>query len=127
MIVTKPAYPLAEISGAAEVLRELLSFACVRIEIAGSIRRQQPTCHDIEIVAIPRLTSITEPATYDHPAAHLDRRARHIRPMGNETAPERIVEHSGAAGTVSLVGAESVEDVHQRWAEACVASQEAPA
>lgn len=40
------------------MLRALLEPACERIVIAGSIRRQVPSCHDIEIVAIPKLRTI---------------------------------------------------------------------
>lgn len=29
--------------------------ACERIEIAGSVRRQKPVCHDIDIVAVPKI------------------------------------------------------------------------
>jgi DNA polymerase (family X) len=32
----------------------LISRACDRIEIAGSIRRKRPSVHDVDIVAIPR-------------------------------------------------------------------------
>jgi DNA polymerase/3'-5' exonuclease PolX len=41
---------------AAEALIDLLADSCDRIEIAGSIRRRKPVVHDIEIVAIPRIT-----------------------------------------------------------------------
>jgi DNA polymerase/3'-5' exonuclease PolX len=39
---------------AATALRDLLLPACERIEIAGSVRRQKPVVHDLEIVAISR-------------------------------------------------------------------------
>lgn len=39
----------------AEKLRAALMPACARIEIAGSLRRQQPQVKDIEIVAIPKV------------------------------------------------------------------------
>jgi hypothetical protein len=42
--------------GMAEALVDLLSPACVRIEIAGSVRRQKAKPNDIEIVAVPKLT-----------------------------------------------------------------------
>lgn len=35
-------------------LRASLSHACEQIEIAGSVRRNSPLVHDIELVAIPR-------------------------------------------------------------------------
>lgn len=44
----------------AEVLVEYLRPACIRIEIAGSVRRGKPEVKDIEILAIPDL-SITPP------------------------------------------------------------------
>jgi DNA polymerase/3'-5' exonuclease PolX len=52
--------PLAAARAVAVALRELLEPACVRIEIAGSIRRRKATVGDLELVAIPRL--VPEPA-----------------------------------------------------------------
>ena len=43
-----------EILPIAESIKALLAPHCVRIEIAGSIRRKKPECRDIEIVAIPK-------------------------------------------------------------------------
>lgn len=37
----------------AEAIVKKLSPYCSRIEVAGSIRRQMPQCHDIDIVLIP--------------------------------------------------------------------------
>lgn len=45
--------PLSVIQPIAEQLRDHLAPFCARIEIAGSIRRQQATVGDIELVAIP--------------------------------------------------------------------------
>lgn len=45
--------PLAIVTPVAVKLRDTLAQACVRIEIAGSVRRQVPTISDIELVAIP--------------------------------------------------------------------------
>lgn len=39
----------------AEEWVEVLKPTCDRIEIAGSVRRQKPEVHDIEIVAVPRV------------------------------------------------------------------------
>lgn len=39
-------------------LRELLAPGCARIAIAGSVRRQKPVVHDIELVAVPRIETI---------------------------------------------------------------------
>jgi DNA polymerase/3'-5' exonuclease PolX len=43
---------------AAEALVKHLRPACVRIEIAGSIRREKPEVKDIEILAVPDLTPV---------------------------------------------------------------------
>lgn len=43
---------------AAEIVRELAPF-CQRIEVAGSIRRGKPDPHDIEILAVPDLATVT--------------------------------------------------------------------
>jgi DNA polymerase/3'-5' exonuclease PolX len=45
--------PLEYARGMAGALVDLLSPACVRIEIAGSVRRQKDRPNDIEIVAVP--------------------------------------------------------------------------
>lgn len=45
---------LRDILPIAEKCRMVLSPFCVRIEIAGSVRRQNPECNDIELVCIPR-------------------------------------------------------------------------
>ena len=47
--------PLSTATSAANALVRTLEPACVQIEIAGSIRRQQDTVGDIELVAIPKL------------------------------------------------------------------------
>lgn len=44
----------------AEELVGLLTPACERIEIAGSIRRGKPNPKDIEVVAIPKLVPVTD-------------------------------------------------------------------
>lgn len=45
---------LQEIEIIAERVKELLAPHCIRIQIAGSIRRKKEDCNDIEIVAIPK-------------------------------------------------------------------------
>jgi len=47
-----PRRPLAQMRATAETLADALRPLCARIEIAGSIRRQCPTCGDIELCAI---------------------------------------------------------------------------
>lgn len=46
---------LEEAEALAEHYKHQLEFVCERIEIAGSVRRQKPEVHDIELVAIPKL------------------------------------------------------------------------
>lgn len=47
--------PLAEAQALAESLRDLLSASCVRLEIAGSVRRRRETIGDLELVAVPKM------------------------------------------------------------------------
>ena len=54
---TERRWPLAEALPIAQRLRTRLSCACARIEIAGSIRRCKRDVGDVELLAIPRLTS----------------------------------------------------------------------
>jgi DNA polymerase/3'-5' exonuclease PolX len=46
--------------GMAGALVDLLAPACVRIEIAGSVRRQKPCPNDIEIMAVPIVATFTQ-------------------------------------------------------------------
>jgi DNA polymerase/3'-5' exonuclease PolX len=48
--------PLALARAVAEEARARLAPACVRLEIAGSIRRGRPDVADVELVAVPRVT-----------------------------------------------------------------------
>ena len=52
--------PLAYAQDMANALVELLAPACERIEIAGSVRRLKPEPNDIEIVAVPRIETVTQ-------------------------------------------------------------------
>jgi DNA polymerase/3'-5' exonuclease PolX len=47
--------PLREAEALADELLTLLRPACIRLEVAGSIRRRKPDCGDVELVAIPKL------------------------------------------------------------------------
>lgn len=53
MSATAERIPLAEAERIAAELVELLRPACVRIEVAGSVRRRRPDVGDLDIVAIP--------------------------------------------------------------------------
>lgn len=55
-----PKRPRAEMESLAWELRHLLDRACVRIEVAGSIRRQVKEVGDIELVAIPKIETYKE-------------------------------------------------------------------
>lgn len=46
----------------AEALRAELAPACARVEIAGSVRRQKPIVHDLELVLISHTVTRSEPA-----------------------------------------------------------------
>ncbi len=51
-------YPRARIYEIAGVLVERLELLCYKISTAGSLRRHRPECHDIDLVAIPRLAPV---------------------------------------------------------------------
>lgn len=57
MSATLTRIPLERAREIAWEVLALLGPWCVRIEIAGSIRRQRPTCGDVELVCIPKLQS----------------------------------------------------------------------
>lgn len=50
----------AEAKRLADQLLAELAPVCERIEIAGGVRREKPECHDIELVAIPRMEPIKD-------------------------------------------------------------------
>lgn len=54
------AVDLATAAAIAGELRGRLALGCERIAIAGSIRRQKPQVHDIELVAVPRIDAVTD-------------------------------------------------------------------
>jgi DNA polymerase/3'-5' exonuclease PolX len=56
----KTRIPLVEAEGIAQKIVAILSPACERIEIAGSIRRKRPDVGDIEIVAIPKMLPVVD-------------------------------------------------------------------
>jgi DNA polymerase/3'-5' exonuclease PolX len=56
-VTPKTRVPLALAAAIAEEARVGLAPACVRLEIAGSIRRGRADVGDVELVAVPRLTA----------------------------------------------------------------------
>jgi DNA polymerase/3'-5' exonuclease PolX len=52
--------PLALAEAVAQEALEALASACLRIEVAGSIRRRRPDVADIELVAVPRTAPILD-------------------------------------------------------------------
>lgn len=54
MAITPTRLPLARAQQLANAVRDELAPGCVRIEIAGSIRRRKPDVGDLELVAIPK-------------------------------------------------------------------------
>lgn len=61
MSETKVRRSLSQVLPAAEELKRMLAPACVRIEIAGSLRRLRPTIADIELVCIPKIERQVQP------------------------------------------------------------------
>jgi DNA polymerase/3'-5' exonuclease PolX len=57
----KPRFPHAKAMALARKIVEELKPACMRIEIAGSLRRRKPDVGDIEILYIPRKTRVRDP------------------------------------------------------------------
>lgn len=55
--MTKTLMPLADAEAAACALLDKLAPYCMRLDIAGSIRRKKPQIADIELVAIPRMAA----------------------------------------------------------------------
>lgn len=49
-----PKKPLAEAERVARAIVDTLAPACLRIEIAGSVRRRRPEVSDIELVVVPK-------------------------------------------------------------------------
>ena len=48
--------PLAMAEQVAQAIVHELAYGCMRIEVAGSVRRRRPQVHDLELVAVPRIT-----------------------------------------------------------------------
>lgn len=79
----KTKLPLAQAAFAARRLQTELAPYCVRIEIAGSIRRRKAAVGDIELVAIPKVDHTERRDLFGHVVAtrahnHLD---EHLREM----------------------------------------------
>lgn len=85
----------------AEDLLAQLSSACVRIEIAGSLRRRKPEPKDIELVAIPAIghyavRDLFDHVVEEHPINHLEEAVLTLLDLGQwEFDPE--VRRNGPA------------------------------
>lgn len=69
-----PRIPYADALAIAQELMASITPACVRIEIAGSLRRKCETVADVDVVAIPRLEQATDlfGEPIGQPASRLD-------------------------------------------------------
>lgn len=94
--------PLLQARGLASKLLALLAPACERIEIAGSIRREKPEVHDIELVAMPKWDVISGDDLWGTAVEidMLDDRLAELR--GNGTLRLRDVEARKADGTTAI-------------------------
>jgi DNA polymerase (family 10) len=79
-------YPLEVLRPAAYWLCELLTPACERIEVAGSIRRGKSTVKDIELVAISKTARLV------------------FGEVGLMDEVDRLLKHLEERGNVSLIG-----------------------
>jgi DNA polymerase/3'-5' exonuclease PolX len=89
----------------AEDLVAVLSPACERIEIAGSVRRRKPIVHDIELVAIPRV--VERPLTgllfeETHPVNLLQEAIDQLLADDNAPLLARQVENHRQDGTIEV-------------------------
>lgn len=97
----KARLPLAEAEHLGLEVLELLRPACVRVQIAGSIRRRRPDCGDIEICAVPVVSRGVDlfGAAHDGPAWNaLDDLAAALR-VGGVLAPRLDVNDRAAWGS----------------------------
>ena len=60
MSSTATRIPLAEASEIAEQLTALIALSCERVLVAGSIRRQSPTCGDIDLLCEPKVEPLVD-------------------------------------------------------------------
>jgi DNA polymerase/3'-5' exonuclease PolX len=84
----------------ADILAQLLSPGCERIEIAGSIRRGKAQVHDIELVAVAKLEDRPDGMFGSSTIDLLEERVGRLIAAGN-LAP-RLVENHRADGRVDL-------------------------
>jgi DNA polymerase/3'-5' exonuclease PolX len=84
----KPLYDLERVKKVGEALLKLLSPACNKIEIAGSVRRNVPLVHDLDIVAWPKYTN--QPSLFSD--AEGDTRPWEMATLLADKLPDRINE-----------------------------------
>jgi len=89
---------LAEAAAVADSLAGLLTLACHRLEIAGSIRRGRPDVGDIEMVAVPILDIVPEGMFGERAVNRLTERVEELIDLGvlasHPTDPKRGERYS---------------------------------
>jgi DNA polymerase/3'-5' exonuclease PolX len=97
------AIPRAEALRVAESLRATLYGACDRIEIAGSIRREKPQVHDIEIVVMPRIVERSSGDIWGTETYQVDETEEAISALLTAgTIAARPVENHRADGSIDV-------------------------
>jgi DNA polymerase/3'-5' exonuclease PolX len=87
---------------ACDLVRELRP-SCVRIEIAGSLRRGKPEVHDIELVAVPRTETLSEGLFGEVHRNLLDWQVATMVGSDNESDLQaRLVENRRANGSIEV-------------------------
>jgi DNA polymerase/3'-5' exonuclease PolX len=93
--------PLPKAQALASDLVTLLRRGCVRVEVAGSIRRERSTIGDIEIVAIPEIVDVDAPNLWGDAKETVNRLEQWIADKRDEL-PLRQVEIHRADDTVEV-------------------------
>lgn len=93
-------FPLREASVIADTLRTLLSPACERIEVAGSIRRRRSDVKDIELVAVPLIEEAAATDLWGTPGP-VDRLMERLAGMAADGVllPRDVVVHRANGST----------------------------
>lgn len=90
-------HPLEQARGLAIELAELLAPACVRVELAGSIRRNKPDVGDIELVCLPKLV-LKQPIDLNPPSLFPALSRAVAAPVKWPATEDRVIELVAATG-----------------------------